>query len=1066
MVIVMLPATALAASYTDVSGHWAQAAIEKWSDLGIIQGSDGNFRPNDYITRGEMAVVIDRVMQYKTKAPNVFSDLDSNFYTDAMLKANAAGVILGDGMTIRPSDNITREEAVVMLGRALGLTEKNASDASFTDSANISSWALGYVNAMAAKGYIHGSDGRVNAGAFITRAEIITILDNAIPEIMNKPKEYTGDVTGTVIVNTPGAMLKDLTITGDLIIAQGVGNGDVTLDNVTVTGNTIVRGGGPNSIHIEAGSQIGNLIVEKTSYGSIRVVTSGGAVVNSVYIYDGKDDIILSGSYGNITINADVNVTMENVDIAKLGVTASGASIEIGKGSKVGTLMASAQTSVTNDGEVTVLVADTNGVVFDGNAPGTVNVSSGVMTPPVDGKGNPLKPAAPSGGSSSGGSSSKLSQAAPTGLTGVAPTAYGGSDGSITGTTTAMEYKLSAASTYTTVTGTSITDLAAGTYNVRYASKAGYDASPDATVTVPDGPLTISTGALTGLTPPAGGTADSSAITNTSSYTAEVSWSPALVDVGETKTFAYGVAYTATVTLTPKEGFTLNGVTANAFTVAGATCTNAKDSGVVTVVFPETAAYIPTSSVDFTSALSNSLYEKIDVSSSFVGSNCIVINSDCAIPTGKTVIMNGFLSVSISKTLIVSDGATLSFGPNGQLGGPGVVDVKSGGIFDNETTTPEGQVTGSGIWDNINASNVLLNAGARYRLNNSLFMGPASANSPTFIQSSGVVKLYKGGTTLMSGSAVVVNRGDGYMPVGGGEIFTVANGAELDMAGHQAVKSGGSSAAATMIVETGAVVKNDYENQFTSGAGVYTADTDSEKMVITAVVATTETELTTALAGDVTRVLIPNSASMTEISGNITVSSGKTLVIQKRLYLTGSLTVETGGVLETDEMYIYGTLTNNGTVSAGNYMYVKSQGVSGCIHNAGTFTGKGVQIQVTNGLDNTGILSVKYLYVDEGCSISNINSLTIDLMGSQGMVSENHGTIANTGTFTVASGSSFTNYATFNNDSSLIINGTLNGTQGAVIKIGDAGTVTGISDISGTGTYNYNQDESKWVKQA
>ncbi len=77
----------------------------------------------------------------------------------------------------------------------------------------------------------------------------------------------------------------------------------------------------------------------------------------------------------------------------------------------------------------------------------------------------------------------KAEQVAPTGLGSVAPTAAL-TDGIITGTTVAMQYKLSSATNYTAVTGTSITGLVAGTYDVRYAAKTGYNAGTDATVTV------------------------------------------------------------------------------------------------------------------------------------------------------------------------------------------------------------------------------------------------------------------------------------------------------------------------------------------------------------------------------------------------------------------------------------------------------------------------------------------------------------------------------------------------------------------------------------------------------
>lgn len=106
LVFAMLSGSVLAANYSDIQGHWAAEQIAKWSDAGILQGSDGMFRPNAPITRGEMAVILDRLMDYQTAASNNFSDLGQAFYTDAILKANAAGVIKGDGATVRPKDNI------------------------------------------------------------------------------------------------------------------------------------------------------------------------------------------------------------------------------------------------------------------------------------------------------------------------------------------------------------------------------------------------------------------------------------------------------------------------------------------------------------------------------------------------------------------------------------------------------------------------------------------------------------------------------------------------------------------------------------------------------------------------------------------------------------------------------------------------------------------------------------------------------------------------------------------------------------------------------------------------
>ncbi|GEM_PF-1161807 len=88
--------------------------------------------------------------------------------------------------------------------------------------------------------------------------------------------------------------------------------------------------------------------------------------------------------------------------------------------------------------------------------------------------------------SGASGQIANASQLAPTGLTGEAPTSFGGSDGKITGTTAAMEYKLSSDSDYTDATAGETTGLAAGTYDVRYAAIVGSDAGDAASVDVPE----------------------------------------------------------------------------------------------------------------------------------------------------------------------------------------------------------------------------------------------------------------------------------------------------------------------------------------------------------------------------------------------------------------------------------------------------------------------------------------------------------------------------------------------------------------------------------------------------
>ena len=114
MLLTMLP-SAFAVSFADTRGHWAEDEINRWSDRGVIQGHDGDFEPNSPITRADMAVIIDRVMDYQTKVENNFADLGTAYYTDPILRVAQAGVMQGDRKNVRPKANITRAEVVKLL---------------------------------------------------------------------------------------------------------------------------------------------------------------------------------------------------------------------------------------------------------------------------------------------------------------------------------------------------------------------------------------------------------------------------------------------------------------------------------------------------------------------------------------------------------------------------------------------------------------------------------------------------------------------------------------------------------------------------------------------------------------------------------------------------------------------------------------------------------------------------------------------------------------------------------------------------------------------------------------
>ncbi|MDF2988961.1 MAG: beta-propeller protein methanol dehydrogenase, partial [Eubacterium sp.] len=278
---------AFASNYTDTRSHWAKDRIDRWSNLGIFTGSNNKFRPNDYITRGELAIVINNIMKYQDKADNTFTDLDQKFYTDALLKTNCAGIINGSDKKIRPKDKATREETAAMLVKAFSINPKAQDDyLKFTDSSQISSWAISSVNAMASNGYVNGDQKKkYNPKANITRAEIVTILDNCIKAIYSAEGTYNDSIiNGNVIVNNPNITLKDMTINGNLIISEGAANGSIHLENVRISGDVIVKGGA--NVYFNNSSALGTVTINKAD-GKISFIASGSSTVERILLYSG-----------------------------------------------------------------------------------------------------------------------------------------------------------------------------------------------------------------------------------------------------------------------------------------------------------------------------------------------------------------------------------------------------------------------------------------------------------------------------------------------------------------------------------------------------------------------------------------------------------------------------------------------------------------------------------------------------------------------------------------------------------------------------------------------------------
>lgn len=108
-------------NFSDVADdYWACPAISTLTNAGILKGfNDGSFRPQDPITRAQMATIIARFAKL-TEGTKTFNDIDGHWAQDAIELAAGNGWINGyeDG-SFRPDNKITRAATIAMINRVL-----------------------------------------------------------------------------------------------------------------------------------------------------------------------------------------------------------------------------------------------------------------------------------------------------------------------------------------------------------------------------------------------------------------------------------------------------------------------------------------------------------------------------------------------------------------------------------------------------------------------------------------------------------------------------------------------------------------------------------------------------------------------------------------------------------------------------------------------------------------------------------------------------------------------------------------------------------------------------------
>lgn len=305
LILALIPVSAMAVEFDDAQGHWAEEAIDRWSDAGVVSGVGNNdFDPEGEMDRAQAASVFSELLQLTDEADiSNFTDIPDNaWYAGHIAKCVDAGIMAGmSDTTMEPETTLSREMFFTMFAQAMGIEREETSDVKFNDSAEASSWAVGYINALANRGFISGmGDGSVEPLSDINRASVMALLNQAIVTYAVEEGAQNVDGTGIVLV-----LADNVSITADEPITVVVANEGTT---VSLAGAT----GGAEVIALE-----NNVAVTDAPVGTTIAAKEGvtGTTANGQTVAPDSEITITAPTTGGGTPDPDPEIVRPNITV-------------------------------------------------------------------------------------------------------------------------------------------------------------------------------------------------------------------------------------------------------------------------------------------------------------------------------------------------------------------------------------------------------------------------------------------------------------------------------------------------------------------------------------------------------------------------------------------------------------------------------------------------------------------------------------------------------------------------------------------------------------------------------
>lgn len=272
-----LTVPASAAAFRDVpAGHWAEKEIQRCVENGFFNGqSETRFGLGQKMSRSAFAVVLCRFFGWETEPTkeSTFTDVPADaWYAGAVEAAVRNGAVINARGEFRPNDPITREELAVMLVRALGYNDIAglAQDLPmpFTDVTT----SPGYITMAYDLGLVNGTTSATFApNNTATREQVAVILMRLYDKLNGEQPETMGvvskavDVTGLDIAAIPAARL----------FSFGVKDA-MDAETVAAVRTAVAEAGGKAYLYLTAGATVLGKEPEEICAMAVDAVETGG----------------------------------------------------------------------------------------------------------------------------------------------------------------------------------------------------------------------------------------------------------------------------------------------------------------------------------------------------------------------------------------------------------------------------------------------------------------------------------------------------------------------------------------------------------------------------------------------------------------------------------------------------------------------------------------------------------------------------------------------------------------------------------------------------------------------